>query len=131
MQPELARTRLAPEAQRRLDELIAEHNPMGKLIAWARRSRREAARKSAVDASARRGNGKRMASRNRKNDLRLPAVGSWITRQYQGCEIAVRVLEDGFEYEGARYRSLSAIAKRVTGSHWNGFLFFGITRQEK
>ena len=63
--------------------------------------------------------------------MRLPAVGSWITRQYQGREIAVRVLDDGFEFEGDRYRSLSAIAKRVTGSHWNGFLFFGITRQEK
>jgi hypothetical protein len=36
------------------------------------------------------------------------------------------VLEKGFEYEGRRYRSLSAVARAVTGSHWNGFHFFGV-----
>jgi hypothetical protein len=38
----------------------------------------------------------------------------------------VTVLTDGFEHDGARYRSLSAIAKAVTGTQWNGLLFFGL-----
>ena len=33
---------------------------------------------------------------------------------------------DGFEYDGRTYRSLSAVAKRITGQQWNGFLFFGL-----
>lgn len=131
MQQELARDRLATEARGRLEEMIAQHDPMGKLIAWSRRARREATRKIAVSAASQQHKQNRAPSRSRKNDLRIPAVGSWITRQYQGREISVRVLDDGFEFEGNRFRSLSAIAKRVTGAHWNGYLFFGITRQEK
>ena len=59
-------------------------------------------------------------------DPRLPAPGSAIVRQYKGRTIRVVVLEDGrgFEYDGERYESLSAIAKKVTGSHVNGFRFF-------
>ncbi len=41
----------------------------------------------------------------------------------------VIVLDDGFEYQGERYRSLSAIARRITGSHWSGPTFFGLKRQ--
>jgi hypothetical protein len=41
--------------------------------------------------------------------------------------VAVKVLPNGFDYEGQTYRSLSAVAKAVTGSHWNGHLFFGLT----
>lgn len=57
-------------------------------------------------------------------DKRLPPPGNWIEREYKGRMIRVMVVTDGFEYEGERYRSLSAIAKAVTGSHINGFLFF-------
>jgi hypothetical protein len=39
------------------------------------------------------------------------------------------VLDDGFEYDGRQYRSLSAIAIEITGTRWNGFLFFGLTRE--
>ena len=39
----------------------------------------------------------------------------------------MKVLPAGFEHEGQTYRSLSAVAKAVTGSHWNGHLFFGLT----
>ena len=53
--------------------------------------------------------------------------GALITRHYRGRMVQVRVLADGFEYEGVTYRSLSAVAKVVTGSHWNGWLFFGLT----
>ena len=41
------------------------------------------------------------------------------------------VLPAGFEYDGAVYRSLSAVAKAVTGSHWNGLLFFGLAQSKK
>ncbi len=59
-------------------------------------------------------------------DRRLPAVGAAITRKYRGQTISVTVLADGFEYVGERYRSLTAVAKAITGSHVNGFRFFGL-----
>jgi hypothetical protein len=59
-------------------------------------------------------------------DDRLPLPGALLTRDYKGRRIVVRVLPKGFEYGGEGYRSLSAIAQKVTGSHWNGWLFFGI-----
>ena len=57
-------------------------------------------------------------------DERLPMPGAVLTRQYKGRTIQVQVLPRGFEYEGEAYRSLSAVAKKVTGAHWNGFAFF-------
>ncbi|RMD86694.1 MAG: DUF2924 domain-containing protein [Alphaproteobacteria bacterium] len=61
-----------------------------------------------------------------QNDPRLPPPGSAIVRQYKGRTIRVVVLAagEGFEHDGERYRTLSAIAKKVTGSHINGFRFF-------
>ena len=64
-------------------------------------------------------------------DPRLPPAGSVLTRRYKGGEVRVRVLAGGFEYEGAVYPSLSAVAKAVTGSHCNGFLFFRLTKGAK
>lgn len=61
-------------------------------------------------------------------DPRVPPVGNWIEREYKGKTISVLIVADGFEYEGRRFRSLSAIAKEVTGSHINGFLFFRLWR---
>lgn len=55
---------------------------------------------------------------------RLPLPGTILTRKYRGRLIEVTVLPKGFDWEGQVYRSLSAVAKAVTGSHWNGFLFF-------
>ncbi len=57
-------------------------------------------------------------------DGRLPPPGTVLTRPYKGGTIQVQVLAHGFEYDGKVYRSLSAVAKAVTGSHCNGFLFF-------
>lgn len=65
-----------------------------------------------------------------ERDPRLPPPGNWIEREYKGQSIRVLVVADGFEYEGQRYRSLSAIAKAVTGSHMNGFLFFHLWRNQ-
>jgi hypothetical protein len=63
-------------------------------------------------------------------DSRLPPPGNWIERDYKGRTIRVLVVADGFEFEGQRYKSLSAIAKAVTGSHMNGFLFFRLWRDK-
>lgn len=57
-------------------------------------------------------------------DPRLPPPGGQVTRQYKDRTITVTVLADGFEYLGERYRSLTAVAKAITGSHMNGFRFF-------
>ena len=71
------------------------------------------------------------ATVRRVRDRRLPIPGTVLTRKYNGQQIAVRVLARGFEYDSQRYRSLSAIAREVTGSHWNGYLFFGLTGNGK
>lgn len=58
---------------------------------------------------------------------RTPLPGTLLTRRYKGQLIQVRVLADGFDYLGDRYRSLSAIAKQITGSHCSGNRFFQLT----
>jgi len=70
----------------------------------------------------------RSLSQNHRND-RLPQPGAVLTRRHQGREVVVRVLEGGFEYQSRHYRSLSAIAREVTGTRWNGLLFFGLTER--
>jgi len=62
-------------------------------------------------------------------DDRLPQPGAVLTRRHRGRDIVVRVLEGGFEYQSRHYRSLSAIAREVTGTQWNGLLFFGLTER--
>lgn len=63
-------------------------------------------------------------------DRRLPPPGSILVRKYKGVEVRVTVRPDGFEYAGEVYGSLSAAAHAVTGSHCNGFAFFGLTAKE-
>lgn len=63
-----------------------------------------------------------------EEDNRVPMIGSVITRDYKGRAVRVTVLRDGFEFDGQTYRSLSAIAKAVTGTHWNGYHFFGLAK---
>ena len=65
-----------------------------------------------------------------KPDDRLPPAGSILARSYKGRLLRVRVLSQGFEFEGRTYTSLSAVAKAITGSHGNGFLFFRLQRKE-
>lgn len=60
------------------------------------------------------------------SDSRLPASGTAIFRKYKGRRVEVLVLADGFEFEGDRYASLSAVAKKISGSHVNGYRFFGL-----
>jgi len=61
-------------------------------------------------------------------DERIPPRDTVLTRVYRGQAYHVVVRDDGFEYDGQVFRSLSAIAKMITGSHWNGLLFFKIVK---
>ena len=65
-----------------------------------------------------------------QRDARLPAIGTILKRDYQGATTSVTVAQDGFEYNGRTYRSLSAVAQQVTGTRWNGFSFFGLKSSE-
>ena len=140
----------AKELQERYRELFGEDSPSSnrahlfRRIAWRLQTRgagklSERAEQRAVeladDAELRRraprsfwGDLKGKTSAGTHRDPRLPEVGSQLTRSYQQGTIEVRVLETGFEYNGAVYSSLSAIARQVTGTRWNGFLFFGIQK---
>jgi hypothetical protein len=55
-----------------------------------------------------------------------PVTGTRLVREYQGIAHTVTVRADGFEYQGRPYKSLSAIARHITGTRWNGLLFFGL-----
>jgi hypothetical protein len=57
-----------------------------------------------------------------------PVAGTVLTREYGGEKHEVVVLAKGFEYRGKPYRSLSAIARAITGTRWNGLIFFGLRR---
>ena len=65
--------------------------------------------------------------RSRRTDDR-PIAGTRLIREYQGVEHCVTVLADGFDYQARPYKSLSAIARAITGTRWNGWVFFGIRR---
>jgi len=58
-----------------------------------------------------------------------PITGTRLLREWQGVEHAVTVTRDGFEWQGRPYKSLSAIARAITGTRWNGLVFFGLKRQ--
>ena len=60
-----------------------------------------------------------------------PKTGTTLVRQWRGQAHTVLVREDGFDYEGGHYRSLSVIAERITGAHWSGPRFFGLTKRAR
>lgn len=66
----------------------------------------------------------------RARDPRLPNVGTRLHREHRGLAHEVEVLESAFRYRGREYRSLSAIAREITGTAWNGFAFFGLLKGE-
>ncbi len=63
-------------------------------------------------------------------DPRLPPAGTELRRTFDGTEHVVTVLDDGFTFRGKQYRSLSLIAREITGTRWNGYGFFGLLRKE-
>jgi DUF2924 family protein len=70
------------------------------------------------------------ASPRRYADARLPAPGGILSRVYKGQRLEVTVLNRGFGFEGMVYRSLSAVAKAITGAHCSGYLFFRLSGKE-
>ena len=68
-------------------------------------------------------------ARRPRRDPRLPEAGTTLERRYQGQTVCVKVLKDGFQYDGQQYESLSSIASSVTGTRWNGFSFFGLNKE--
>ena len=61
----------------------------------------------------------------------VPKTGATLMRQWRGDTHTVLVREDGFEYDGQRYRSLTVIAEQITGAHWSGPRFFGLTKRAR
>lgn len=99
---EIAYGGISEQVQRRLDDVLVEHG---------------------YDENAmpiKKSRGKDKSPRNH------PITGCVFIREWNGTRHMVTTLADGFEYEGRKYRSLSAIAKTITGTHWNGRAFFGL-----
>lgn len=95
---------LSPETQNRISELIERYDPVNNKMLRPQNA----------------------PGKNKANgrDTRLPIPGAIIRKDYKGQVLEVKVLEKGFEYQGQTYKTLSAVAKAVTGDHWNGYLFF-------
>ena len=64
----------------------------------------------------------------RQRDNRLPAPGSIITKTYRGKTIEVKVLENGFEYEGKVFKSISRVAMTIVKRQISGYVFFGLAK---
>ncbi|WP_085440398.1 DUF2924 domain-containing protein [Magnetofaba australis] len=56
----------------------------------------------------------------------IPVSGTRLVREWKGVEHTCTVLEDGFEYQNRKYKSLSAVARAITGTRWNGLVFFAL-----
>ena len=69
--------------------------------------------------------------RKRPRDSRLPSPGTVIVKAYKGRELRLVVHDDHFELDGQSFRSLSEAARHVTGSRWNGRLFWGLTSRKR
>ena len=69
-----------------------------------------------------------VTSRRIRHDA-MPIAGTRLIREWQGVEHTVTVLTEGYEWQGRPYRSLSAIARAITGTRWNGLVFFGLKSQ--
>ena len=110
---ELAHGGLSDDAKARIDELVPDLPKP--------RTRATQARRDADPAP----------EPTRPRDPRLPSPGTVLLREYRGRELRLAVLDDGYELDGVRYGSLSAAARAVTGSRWNGRLFWGLTKRKR
>ena len=63
-------------------------------------------------------------------DPRNPVIGTRLVREWDGTEHVITVLKDGFDWQGRKYKSLSAIARTITGTQWNGYRFFGLRERK-
>jgi hypothetical protein len=64
-------------------------------------------------------------------DPRNPVTGTKLIREWDGKAHTVTVLKEGFEWDGRRYKSLSAVARTITGTRWNGYRFFGLRERKR
>ena len=64
-------------------------------------------------------------------DPRNPVAGTKLIREWDGTAHTVTVLKDGFDWGGQRYKSLSAVARAITGTRWNGYRFFGLRERKR
>ena len=112
----LAEGGLSERARRRAEELANDAD-------LRMRAPRDPIRPGSAEVRARTAKSRIPPSR----DPRLPVPGTLLVREFRGRDVVVKVLDEGFEFEDRRYPSLSAIAKEITGSKWNGFLFFSLT----
>ena len=64
-------------------------------------------------------------------DPRNPVVGTKLIREWDGIAHTVTVLKEGFDWGGKRYKSLSAVARAITGTRWNGYRFFGLRERKR
>ena len=101
---EIERGGLSPETQSRISALIERYDPINNKMFRPQQNAKK--------------------GRAGGRDTRLPIPGAIIRKEYKGQILEVKVLEKGFEYQSQIYRTLSAVAKAVTGAHWNGHLFF-------
>jgi hypothetical protein len=62
----------------------------------------------------------------RTSTAQKPITGTRLIREWQGVEHCVTVRDEGYEYQGRPYQSLSSIARAITGTRWNGWIFFGL-----
>jgi len=106
---ELKHGGLTEEAKRRAEELAAQ-TPIPKRL-------------SAGDGAA-------IVQAPLPRDPRLPPAGTVLRRVHGGAEHKVTVLDDGFEYQGEHFTSLSVIASKIVGTRWNGYGFFNLLRRE-
>jgi hypothetical protein len=60
-----------------------------------------------------------------------PIIGTRLIREWQGIEHTVTVLADGYEWQGRPYKSLSSVARAITGTRWNGWIFFGLRNHRR
>jgi hypothetical protein len=67
--------------------------------------------------------------RRRRPAKDRPIAGTRLIREWQGVEHCVTVRDEGYEYQGRPYKSLSAVARAITGTRWNGLVFFGLKNQ--
>ena len=74
--------------------------------------------------------GGNIMTRRIRADLK-PIAGTRLIRDWQGVEQIVTVTQDGFEWQGRPYQSLSAIARAITGTRWNGWVFFGLKNHRR
>jgi hypothetical protein len=64
-------------------------------------------------------------------DPRNPVTGTRLIREWEGVEQTVTVLKDGFDWQGRKFKSLSAVAREISGTRWNGYRFFGLRERKR